>query len=846
MPDQKMTFDKGVRRSKSPLNLGKDELWLAEGLFYRFDDTDCLWKLRGRTTTGSLPASANAIDVEHLQFQGMTPSKLAALVDGIIREATSAHGALSWSTAQTNTSSPNNVALTGTTFMKGLSDGNNRWVLWDGEDIQPWLRDNSATGNWRRAGIGVPGALQPTLAKNTTAAVPQRATASGAGSWASPDNAWDSSTTTYSSTTVSTGTPGPITQLWTFLGAPSNTTSKSLYVKVATLALPPINPDTGGGGSGGHHGGSDTTSVGHLLIEWSEDSGATWNTLLSSNSPIATTTFSKAMLGGHNIANVQVRATLTNVSGSTSVSGLVYDIQIADTASASSSLVTSGTYTYLATVVYKGDDGITVEGEGSNYQGCSITITNPADTCYGVTLTFPDGFLEASGATEANGFKLANTYFRVYRTTSTGVYPNMTQVGELSAQTGSFTWVDNFAVAGTSSSGVPYPLLTSNGVSLPSNTILSPIYDACMYQSALVAIPATDRTRIQWSLPGSVEYFPVLHDVTITTDRLNDQLCGISTINSVMILFTRTQTQRIDGLIFAGQTTFDPANMRRETLSPSVGLAGSPRGYAQFLGPRGEPTIAWISDNGIYATDGRYPHERGTGVYRISDAVDWDELVDNSRLMESSLLYDPTQELLWFDFYGKDGLRKSLTFHVAPVHWYPFDQGHAVPKFTGPHLSGRGDGTRNIVSRTIGAPSGTFFQWSLTDDGHVWNEWSGVKDEALLYNPRGDMVARFQTGWQYPGGPRGFSHAYTGALAHDDWGPQAQADVLFEARDDDSGAIQFVRKDGVSLRGAKVTRFWLSRAGQSLRFTVQHVGQAYGSFTYLDIDLEASPGSEGV
>lgn len=850
MADIKFDWKKGLRTSKSIFEVEPGELWVSEGVYYRPDDDDCLWKLPGRkaVTTPSLTATLAPDGIVGMYYPDGVTSVAAAMdytglsTSRVIHEIVASTSPTAWTLKY----GPNgNVMQCDGSFLKGLPDGLDRWLLFSGnENERAIVRDKS--GNLRRIGLQKPGG-KPALTAVTLTPTVTRLWDTGAGAWTDESKAYDADTATFSYATINSTALSKV-ETWS-MHSGLTTSSNELQVAFGTSSLPPFGDGGGSTGGGGSYGGGSPGSgsggtepiLANFLLEYTTD-GSIWTTIFNGTNPITKQTAVITLADGIDENQISVRATATYSSGTGSVSFRIYDMCITDQGSGSlSGPIANGTYGYVVSCVYSGPDGVEVESEGSDV----TYITIAGGTATGIQLDFSSfGDQNVADDTPISGGYAGSGYFyRVYRTTSTGVYPNLGLVQNIAATTG--TWVDPFNFAGTTLGGIPYPTITVGTVQFPANGMPPAFWDAVNYQGAVVAIPADDRNRIKWSLAGQPESWPTtVLDLLMPSADHNDQLCGLTVNANNLILFTRSQTYRLDGLTFPGQANFDPASMTRELLAPNIGLAAGPKGYASCHDAGGRPIVAWISDNGIFGTFGRYVYMMGPVVFKISETMDWGDTVDKSRLDEAKLTYDPEKEHLLFDFWHQDGSRQQVIFHVTQIHWFQFDQNKHVPRATGLHRIG--NTSRWLTDQTVTYMGGRWRRWSVSNDGYAWLEAEGLKDEALFFNDRGDILTQLRSGWHYLAGPRGFYHAYTGVIGHDDWGPTEQAEITLELRDNDSGVSSVTKKDGVSLRGARLTRFWLSRAGQSLRFTIQHIGQAHGSFSFLVIDGEGAPGSDTV
>jgi hypothetical protein len=260
------------------------------------------------------------------------------------------------------------------------------------------------------------------------------------------------------------------------------------------------------------------------------------------------------------------------------------------------------------------------------------------------------------------------------------------------------------------------------------------------------------------------------------------------------------------------RSNFDVSQIQVDVLSPNEGLAGGALSYCTFQSQKGFSVLVWVSDSGLWMTDGSLPSEGGLGIVKLTANLNWRKFVDTSLLTRSRLIYDPILQTIFFDYYNTAGAFRTLCLHTAPDHWIQSGQDHTVPKITGPHTSA-------VLTRGIGEFQGTLRQWSLdTTRLKLYNERTGTSDDGQ------PILSVLETGWQQPGGPQEEYLCNLGSLYHSDWGPSETCDLDLLARRDDTGVIQEVRKGGLSLAGAAVVNFYINRASKSIRLRITHNG----------------------
>lgn len=816
-------FNNGLRTSRDELRLDPGDLIRAAGWYYRADDEDRLWKLPGRVAVDAGPSATTPVGLAFFKYAPESASTLVVAANGKLYEADDVDAPTTWTTAKDQQGSPVDFAFTDT--LHTLHDGQNRWLAWDeNPGIRPLLRDY--TGDWRYLSLLAPEA--PSVTKITSAAAvtrPDSTSGTSHGPVADYVNQFtdltkaynaDSNDYAYSATLQSLGATFekdgdsrsyPV-DTWLFYDQFLFTTAVGV---AASHSLNVIIETTG------------NSTPGASTIYYYN--GTTWTTAwFSKGAAIARQTIQIPVADGLTLANLKLAIAFEPTRTLDQLR--IYDVYMSS--GGGGDLLSPGTYYYATTEIYTGPDGTVVESAPSATG--VYTIPDPNADTYGLRVTLP-----ARVNTTAYGVRTSGLSRRIYRSTSTGVYPYLSLVG--TAGIADTTFDDVFTEVPEDSVGSTLiQTVEVGGVAYNRDEPTPAFWDACYYKGAIVAIPAEDRSRIRWSMPELPESWPIPHDLLVPATQQNDQLMAIATVGEHIIIWTSKQTTRIRGLYFAGSGDFNPTAIERDDFAPGIGLVGGPRCRTVVVDPTGRNVAVWVADDGIYSTDGIFAHERGMGVTRLTDRLDWSSTVDMTQLSQSRLTYDHRLRSLVFDYLDPDGARRTLLFSLVTQHWDKGPAGNPVPKITGPHLAG--SATRHITERAVGFYSGADRAWELLSDGTVWDAWTGTRDGAHFFNAAGDIESRLTTGWAYLSGHGDRFHIYAGGLLHSHWGPGEAARLEFEFRIDRTGTPQFLAKNGVSLRGSRVTPLWISRAGNAVRISVIHVGQASGAIGPLMLDGE--------
>jgi len=773
-------------------------------------------------------------------------------------------------------------------YLKGINDSYDRFILLSGGQDPPRLVDSD--GNIRNLGI------RPTQtvlkfdsfleADDSEDPIRPDSDVGGTNPFLSPDKAYDVLSDTYALARMTNGVGGTITYQHTFLWSDTSATDDIfVWIDLEMLADQPTAsrprpsfPDKVDDIR------EDPAEVYRpmLRVELSEDTGATWVKVFetfetySRKFPLQIT-----LSAGKTLDEIQIRVTTsrirTGVDDGSLVITRVFDIFAGvtprDTAintdwednfddkgnAGTDGIADSGgilgdsgpvpaVFYYAITEVYKQQtsDGKTIEVESLPCSaplkvefppGVASDPVNGKDV-YAVKISRD---LDQSGLanTTARGYSLGNLYYRIYRTALTGVVPNMGLVsGDIPAvdfNTGK-AFIDTFTVEADSLSPYPLPTYSIGGqIKLLCNPP-SAVRDACLFRGSLVIVPEAAPYLVQWALPGFPEYFPEDHVIQPAPTEGGDEIKAIATTGESVLVFLRRRVLRIRELFFVSDPEININQAQVTVLSPSEGLAGSPRSICQFTTQFGRSIVAWVSDSGLWYTDAALVYERGVGVHKMSGNLDWQTMVDTSRLDETLLTYDPVNQIMWFDYYDPQGERQALAIHVSRTHWM---EGVAsgeelIPKITGPHGV-------HLLARIVGELDGQLIHWTMADLNDIYYLFTegGTTDEAHFLSARGDIETLIRTGWMYLVGPSGKFTAFKGNIFHTDWG-QNNLSLLAEFREDKRGIIQRIPRNAISLLGSRVTRFWLAKAGHSLRLSLRHVGSVDGALGPIVLTIEGT------
>lgn len=204
---------------------------------------------------------------------------------------------------------------------------------------------------------------------------------------------------------------------------------------------------------------------------------------------------------------------------------------------------------------------------------------------------------------------------------------------------------------------------------------------ATVFEGAMVSNDIAHPSWIRYSQAGAPEYWPSLYFLDLETDD-NDIVTCVATVNNKLIVGQRGSLFRINYL----PTEEDAAGQRGlafECISESHGIL-NPRTACTFQGPDGRQLLAFVSHNGVFATD-------GYNITKLSKVLSWKRLsgpgIDTFNVVKA-LVNDADAGQLWL----------YTTTTAYTLHY----QGGQL-RWTGPHSmrnNSPGAGTANISSAT--------------------------------------------------------------------------------------------------------------------------------------------------
>ena len=821
MSDLLIPVHNGRRTTGDPMRIPPGFLARCENWVYSADDNEALHKIHGRSVAAAALPGASNNGMVFLRYDNGA-NRIVVYADGKLYEATT--GVTLGAFAVVQSEPPADFALTGA-HMKALPDSLGRMLVFtSGKNQRPLVRDED--GNWRFLGmfkpeapvldasIGSGGKLVATANRKFPTASDPATTSQGVvtntfGTTNHPKgHAYDVDKDTYAACNMAAPGVGAVDFGW----APSTvvTENQRLTIILGTSSLPIGLP--------GDEAGSEPLDA-TLIVQKALDviSGTpTYVTIFSESAPVSTVKIQERIafsdLNGGDLNDLGIRVMLQYRGGSFDVTAQIMEIWCQDESAGDvAPLPLGGTFYYAVTEVYSVTlaSQKTIVVESSPSETFKVVLTGGVHSGAAIKLP-PLKNLPTSGMRVVSAsLKLLRR--KIHRTTRSGVYPNLASIVTVDSTVE--TYIDNFEV-GEDTLGADALKVVFVGPSAYNLSDPPPSFkDACNYQGAIVAIPAISPHEVRWSSAGQPDYWPFPQSTGVLTQDRNDEAMGVTSLGDWLILFLRNRVLRTRDLPQARSgTPFNPPQVT--ILSPSEGLAGSPLAYCHFHSQKGHALVAWVSDSGIWATDGTLLSERGLGVIRLTSHKDWGREVDRARLTDARLTFDPVLQALVFDHWHLNGSYVTEYLHVAAHHWIESGQDQAVPKFSGPHAL-------QAHYRAVGEDGGVIRHWALnTVDGKIYLERTGTD------NAGSKISSVAISHWGIPGGPRQEFQVYGGTVYHSDWGAGEACDVEVEVRRDQTGIRHSTHKRGLSLRGERLTELgWVRGSGQSARVTIRHLGK---------------------
>ncbi|MCP3948527.1 hypothetical protein, partial [Herbaspirillum sp.] len=402
-----------------------------------------------------------------------------------------------------------------------------------------------------------------------------------------PELAYDGDTSTFASAEISTGSSSVLELSFSDTDAAGSRIAEMTW----SLGLPGAQAGPIRNASGDVI--SDTGAEAPLnvrasvLIEYSENDGADWTQLYSVNTknPQQLNTIKKSIATAANLSTtVRVRFTVAHVSGTGQGVFRVYRVRATRGSSTAIFDTTAGGMLYAI-------------GEYSEtydlYSPISTTVLIEMDDDNVVTITLP--------TTAENAIA---THYVIYRTADGGSINELGIIG--TAIVGETSWIDDFSEF--TAIQQPTRLVRTIRIADPATGTLLPFpmdtpppaFTAVRYyKGSLVGFRADDPRAMNFNIPGQPESWPEVYVYTKFPLPEHDQLVTMEENAGSLIIGAKDAIIRMDDLPRASAGVFD---------APIVQLKGAPgcvgRQAMASVNVPGHSRVCWISNEGIFITDG--------------------------------------------------------------------------------------------------------------------------------------------------------------------------------------------------------------------------------------------------
>ena len=780
-------FNNGQNTSDDLKRLAAGELRQSVGAEYRIGNRGDLFKAPGRGDFADTGSSAKVDGLALLQFDTKASDRLVALSNGTLYAAIPGAGA-AFSSIKTG--------LSASATRLGYAHYNDKHHLVNGYDRMQVL-DNAQSV--RDAGMLAP-STQPVGTASTAAGTVTRAesTALANDGFSNFANSVDGDLTTFANAPLSAVGSATATWEWGTLGYNSG---DQVYISWA-LAGQSINgpgyPDTSSAGGGS--GESDSGYSVNILIEFSEDDGATFTTVLNQNRTSFTSGVQTLLVVRSSTDNnlVHVRVTLTYARGTNQASLQVHDVKIQDNTDAAASTTSDVGIVYARTEY---DEATGIESPPSPISAVFTGMFNQ------VKLTGPTASVNTN-----------TTHYRYYRTPDGGVAPQdlgfvgATQVGS------SKVFIDDFSVYGAADQpGPPLEMVAveADGATLYFDANQPPplLDDIEHFDGSLVGIHGR---ALYYSIAGRPESWPHINVITAFPMKEHDKLVGLEVLGKSLVMGAENVMIVLDGLPKLESGIFSGGEPRKIEGAPGLVNQYAITAYADDDDSGGEPRVAWVSQFGVHETNG-FRHRR------LTSDIDWKNEVSLADLANAVLHWNAeTQQLILS--YAPD---RYALIHMADEHRK--DGGR--PKVTWGHYGRLNDMASGFVDSA-------YYVYSAHDqNGWVYTERKGLSDSSLTYDSSGTVPFVVESGRLYDD-----DYVFvTGVNLSHSSAPGESIAVTWTSGRDNPRQEQ-ARTKSVVLTDSGGTQFSVIQAGEWHQIKLEHYG--FSEFSVQDVRLKTQKMAE--
>lgn len=321
------------------------------------------------------------------------------------------------------------------------------------------------------------------------------------------------------------------------------------------------------------------------------------------------------------------------------------------------------------------------------------------------------------------------THWALYATAENGSFPNGAEITEVAIATLS---VEDTSTTTGLPTGSAYEVVTIEvlGVTqnFPKNGPSTIASTGDIFEDSIVINDVSDPSHVVYSMQDLPHAFPAINLIRFETKEADEVKC-IKRLGENLLVLMRDSVWRISTLPRPDDSAFETERVKAQ-VQGALGCVG-PMAADSYSSGRGQQ-LAYVSRYGIVSTD-------GFAWETLTDDLDWESMVEVSRLSTSVLTYDPRHYVLTFDYTpaGETSNSKTLFLHVHPSHIKP----NGKPKITGPiNCAAR--------CRCIANISGVDEVFTGNSDGKLYREWTGFTDASGA----GGIAPSFSTGDLYLAG----------------------------------------------------------------------------------------------
>ena len=364
------------------------------------------------------------------------------------------------------------------------------------------------------------------------------------------------------------------------------------------------------------------------------------------------------------------------------------------------------------------------------------------ESVYGATSTSTGGFANLDGIvlTISGSANNATTdKLRLYRTTDGGAFPDGGLLATLAV--GATTYTDTYTSVSTLGSP-SYGTIEISGLNFDRDVAPPALTSITEYEDSLCGFKVNSRSFV-FTPAGYPESWPTIYEVPLDSEN-HDIGTAAMELNGALGLFTRDSVWRLSRLPREVDSAFASGEVRTRVTGERGCI--SRRGVARYTIPGSGQMLAFVSRDGIYATN-------LDQVMPVTDGVNWDTRVDPLYLDESELTNDPVNRRLVFLYRKQDDTEKRGVMYLN------YEDGGL--RITHPDHGALETGTACLKDGVL-----EFFTAdSRSGNGNIWIE--GADTDASEVSGANTIPWSITTASFMPAGPHGSEQVEKIAWQHD-------------------------------------------------------------------------------